>query len=192
MLTTHTSLTNIYDILYILIGGNSAGKFTVPILDGITSDVSKIVTAGYDGVMFDVEEVHGSADVLVPAFKRAFAASKAVGLKVGVTTSHSAPYTTDTPSDAIALVEAWVSDSNIDILSPQLYSSGNESVPEMAETSTCATLSDGTPGCVWEKFTNYKGIFAPSVVDGSHVPAVIEYFSKKGIEVNGYIQWKQA
>lgn len=40
-----------------------------------------------------------------------------MGLKVIVTTSHSAPYDMDAQG-AIDLVKAWVVDSNIDYLSP--------------------------------------------------------------------------
>ena len=70
--------------------------------------------------MFDAEEVIGDASSVVNAFKGAFKALKAAGLKVGVTTSHSAPYQTDTPDVAVALIKAWTADANIDVLSPQL------------------------------------------------------------------------
>ena len=66
---------------------------------------------------------------MVPAFKASFAKVKAAGLNVIVTTSHSAPYDCDTPETAIALVVAWVQDPNIDILSPQLYTTGFETSP---------------------------------------------------------------
>ena len=52
--------------------------------------VSGIVQANYTGVVFDVEEVKGSAADTVPAFARAFAAAKAAGLSVVVTTSYRA------------------------------------------------------------------------------------------------------
>lgn len=48
--------------------------------------------------------------------------------------SHSAPYQTDTPEDAVAFVKAWCADPNVDILSPQLYSSGTERSPDFTET----------------------------------------------------------
>jgi hypothetical protein len=79
-----------------------------------------------------MEGLHRPASAVVPAFRAAFAAAKANGIKVAVTTSHSAPYSTDTPQDAIDMVKAWVADANVDILSPQLYSSGQETSPEFA------------------------------------------------------------
>ena len=59
-------------------GGNSAGLFNVASLKQIaTSDsISAIKKAGYEGVMFDVEEVDGPASATVPAFAAAFAACK--------------------------------------------------------------------------------------------------------------------
>ena len=105
--------------------------------------------------MFDVEEVEGSSGTMVPAFAKAFAAVKRGGLRVAVTTSHSAPYQCDTPEDAVAFVKAWTADANIDILSPQLYSSGSESSPEYAETSSLARPR-GAPG------TYTRGLTQPS------------------------------
>ena len=100
--------------------------FTKTSLQGVIDDVAKINASAYDGVMFDVEEVVGPASTMVPLFGEAFAAIKKRGLLVGVTTSHSAPYQTDEPADAVAFVKAWVADPRIDVLSPQLYSSGSE------------------------------------------------------------------
>lgn len=90
-------------------GGNAAGQFTATNLQAATTvnSTNAIKAAGYGGVMFDAEEVIGDAASVVGAFKAAFAACKSAGLKVGVTTSHSAPYATDTPEVAVALVKAW-------------------------------------------------------------------------------------
>jgi len=99
------------------------------------------------GIVYDVEEVDGGSDEMVPAFAASFAKVKAAGLYVIVTTSHSAPYACDTPETAVALVKAWAQDSNIDILSPQLYSNGREGSPEFAETNSCKDA-----GCTWELY----------------------------------------
>ena len=114
--------------------------------------------------MFDAEEIVGSASVMVPAFHGAFAACKAANLSVGVTVSHSAPYQTDTPADAVALIKAWAADASIDILSPQLYSSGSEAAPEFAETASCKDA-----GCTWALYTGSKAAFAPSIVDATQL-----------------------
>lgn len=78
-----------------------------------------------------------------------------------VAVPHSAPTNTDSPADATAFMTAWVADTNIDILSPTLYSTGTESSPVYDETSNCKSQ-----GCVWTLFKNAKGSFVPSIVVG--------------------------
>ena len=169
-------------------GGNAAGEFTAQSLVAIASksNTSAIVAANYSGVMFDVEEVVGPAATMVPLFAEAFAACKAAGLAVGVTTSHSAPYQTDSPADAVALVKAWAADASIDILSPQLYSSGSEAAPEFDETASCKDA-----GCTWELYVGAKAAFAPSIVEPSQLDAVTAYFTAKKIRTVGFFEWKQ-
>eukprot|EP00729_Bicosta_minor_P004956 gene4956-4683_t len=162
-------------------GGNAAGQFTATNLQAATTvnSTNAIKAAGYGGVMFDAEEVIGDAASVVGAFKAAFAACKSAGLKVGVTTSHSAPYATDTPEVAVALVKAWAVDPNVDVLSPQLYSSGQESSPEFDETSACKVA-----GCTWDLYKPFKGVFAPSIVDASQLSAVQTYFAGNNLSLN--------
>lgn len=138
--------------------------------------------------MFDAEEVVGAAADVVPAFAAAFKACKAASLKVGVTISHSAPYQTDSPAVAVALVRAWAADPNIDILSPQLYSSGQEPAPQFDETASCKDA-----GCTWDLYKGAKAAFAPSIVDGAQLAAVQAYFAAApySIQTVGYFQWKQ-
>ena len=150
-------------------GGNTLGKFTVEALDQITKDLSLVIDANYTGIVFDVEKAVGSSSDLIPAFNDAFRACKDLRLSVAITTSHSAPYATDTPQDAIDLVKAWASNPNVDILSPQLYSSGVEGAPEFYETSSCVDS-----GCTWNLYLNSIATFAPSVVDETHVSSVTE------------------
>ena len=169
-------------------GGNSAGVFDVAALAAIDDTAAqKILAANYSGVVFDVEEVSGSADEIVPAFSAAFAACKAAGLTVVVTTSHSAPYACDSTSDAIAFVKAWAADENIDVLSPQLYSSGSEGAPEFAETSSCADA-----GCTWDLYVGAHAAFVPSIVVDTQYDEVTSWFeSNYGIATAGFIQWAQ-
>ena len=141
----------------------------------------------YSGVVFDVEIVQGSSAETIPLFAKAFEVCKGLGLTVVVTTSHSAPYMTDTPQDAVEIVKAWAADDNVDMLSPQLYSSGMEGSPEFAESNNCKEA-----GCTWELYQNSKAKFVPSIVTYSHYPAVQEYFSSKyNITNHGFIQWAQ-
>lgn len=168
-------------------GGNSAGVFTASALRDIASSAGLIQQAGYGAVMFDVEEIVGSSDSMIPIFQESFAALKKTGLIVAVTTSHSAPYQCDSAADAVAITKAWIADANIDILSPQLYSSGQEGVPEFAETSSCKAA-----GCTWDLYKGAKAVIAPSIVDSSQYIAVKEWFSTHlSISTRGYFQWAQ-
>jgi len=168
-------------------GGNSAGIFNAGALSNIASSAGYIKdSTTYVGVMFDVEIVSGTSTIMVPAFASAFKDLKAVGLKVGVTTSHSAPYMTDTPQVAVDLVKSWVKDSNIDLLSPQLYSSGNEGAPDFAETSNCKDA-----GCTWDLYIGMIPKMVPSLVAESHYAATKTYFANKGITTEGFFQWRQ-
>jgi len=167
-------------------GGNSAGIFNEAALTAIASSVADITAAGYEGVMFDVEEVQGSSGTMVPAFANTFAAVKGAGLRVAVTTSHSAPYQCDTPEDAVAFVKAWAADANIDILSPQLYSSGSEGSPEYAETNSCKAA-----GCTWDLYKGAHAAIAPSIVDAAMNDEVHGYFDNLGISTVGFFEWKQ-
>lgn len=57
---------------------------------------------------------------MISLFQKAFAQAKALGLNVAVTTEHSGPGFDDL-KDALAYVNSWCQDDNIDIISPQLY-----------------------------------------------------------------------
>ena len=112
--------------------------------------------------MFDAEHIVGSSSTMIPLFASAFQTAKSLGLTVAITVSHSAPYITDTPADGTAFVTAWAADTNIDIISPQVYSSGTESSPDFAETNNCKAA-----GCLWTLYQNSKPKFVPSIVEAS-------------------------
>merc|ERR1712166_1564140 len=59
---------------------------------------------------------------------------------MGVTTSHSAPYAAPSVSQKLAIIDSWAKSDNIDIFSPQLYTSGVETEPEFAITQCGSTL----------------------------------------------------
>lgn len=169
-------------------GGNAAGMFTSNTLSAITAKASRIKAAGFAGVMYDVEEVKGPSSIMSALFAKSFAAMRDAGLLVGVTTSHSAPYACDTPEDATNILRAWCADPNIDIISPQLYSSGMEGAPELVPTNFCKDA-----GCTWDIYTNCKAAIAPSIVRSSHYAASKDYFETNvGVTLKGYIIWAQA
>lgn len=168
-------------------GGNSAGTFNARSLSSIENSADYIKNSTlYAGVLFDVEIVYGSNATIVDAFSAAFAGLKEGGLKVAVTTSHSAPYMTDTPEVAVDLVKSWVKDTNIDFLSPQLYSSGNEGAPDFAETNNCKA-----EGCTWDLYVGMIPKMVPSLVEESHYTATQTFFANKGITTEGFFQWRQ-
>ena len=125
---------------------------------------------------------------MVPAFESAFAACQSNGLSVPVTTSHSAPYQTDSPQVAVDLVKSWVSDANINVLSPQLYSSGYETSPQFDETYNCKSA-----GCTWNLYQNSVAAFVPSIVAENQYSSTQSWFSANyGITCDGFIQWSQS
>jgi hypothetical protein len=168
-------------------GGNSAGLFTEQTLKAVTAKAETIKAAGFAGIMYDVEEVIGPSSTMVPLFSESFAAMRKAGLIVAVTTSHSAPYQCDTPQDAVDIVKAWCADSNLDVISPQLYSSGSESAPELVPTNSCKDA-----GCTFDLYTTCKAEIAPSIVEPSHYPATKEFFSTTvSRATKGYFMWAQ-
>lgn len=134
---------------------------------------------------YDIELVYANASVMIPLFAASFKEAKRVGLQVIVTMSHSAPYYTESPEDAVAFIKAWVQDENIDIISPQLYSSGHETGPVLDETYTCHHA-----GCTWLQFVGMKPKFMPSIVDASHFEATNNFF-RQAVHVDGYFVWAQ-
>ena len=168
-------------------GGRSEAAFTPEALSGLvegSKDIEAIKDAGFAGVCFDVEEAHGSAEDLISAFERSFVALKQAGLRVMVTTSHSAPYETDSDETRVALVDSWVRSDNIDYISPQLYSDGQETKPEYE-------AEDFNRNVDYKRYRNSKAKFVPSIASADQIDAVKAYFQLKGITVAGYVQWKQ-
>mmetsp|Transcript_170893 Transcript_170893/g.543047 ORF Transcript_170893/g.543047 Transcript_170893/m.543047 type:complete len:378 (+) Transcript_170893:80-1213(+) len=181
------TVSTLDEVKWISIGGNGEnghGIITPSVLATAGGSASKFSTAGFTGVMFDVEVVEGTNDDLTAAFTSAIQHLKIAGLQVGITTSHSGPVTASGGCDAATLVKAWVVDANLDIISPQLYSTGAELAPEFATTSSC-------PACTWSLFQGSKAKFAPSIVEASQYDATQIYFADQSITTAGYIQWKQ-
>jgi hypothetical protein len=92
--------------------------------DYINSRLADIKNAGWDGLCFDVEVCANNIN-FIDMFSTCFAKCKQAGLIVYVTTSHTNPYSCQTGSgQGIDLINSWINDSNVDFISPQLYSSG--------------------------------------------------------------------
>ncbi|WP_051559893.1 LysM peptidoglycan-binding domain-containing protein [Marinobacterium jannaschii] len=162
---------------YISLGGGSetTGAFSRAFLDQIDQAIVQGRFSGYKGLAYDIETGEaGLANAFAASFKRA----KAAGFKVLVTVSHSAPYGI---ADRVVLMESLFSDGNIDFISPQLYSSGQESHNDYAD-----------PALSWSQYSAAKAKIIPSLVSATNYPDAQRYFAAQGVTLSGYIQWKQA
>ena len=172
-------------VKFLMLGGaNMAGTMSAMRFDALSMDgvLEKIRAAGFQGVGFDIEMTIGEDDLVV-AQERAFAACKEAGLLVLVTTSHSAPYAAGSDTSKMALVDSWAKDDNIDIFSPQLYTSGNEDKPEF-DITPCPK-----DACTYERIASMKAKWVPSVHSASQYPEVKAFFDQKGIQTAGYLIW---
>lgn len=156
-------------------GGNESGSWNESAVQSVTNAINSNALAAYQGIAYDIEE--GSAG-LATAFTTSFAAAKAKGLKVLVTVSHSAPYGI---ADAAALMSSFFASSDIDILSPQLYTTGEETSNQYATSG----------GVNWTEYAGAKAIVAPSIVNANLYADAQEYFSTQGVSLDGFLQWQQ-
>ena len=162
---------------YICIGGgNDNGAFTASRLQTLTDAIAAGRLSGYEGVAYDVE-VGDSG--LTNAFAASFATARARNLKVLVTISHSAPYGIADGSD---LMRYFFGESNIDLLSPQLYTTGKESANEYATSH----------GVAWSEFAGAKAKLIPSIVRAGLYADAQTYFTGQGVTLSGFVQWSQA
>lgn len=159
-------------------GGNANGHWDAASLRRITEAVNRgdFKTAGYHGLCYDVEEGDSG---LAGAFRDSFAACRRNGLKVLVTVSHSAPYGI---GDANALMQSFFSDGNIDILSPQLYTTGNEGSNDYSTTA----------GVQWESYANTRAAVMPAITKCGLYDDAKHVLGRSGIKVTGFIQWQQS
>ncbi|MBL4660425.1 MAG: hypothetical protein JKY19_08715 [Alcanivoracaceae bacterium] len=161
---------------YIAIGGGNAnGAFTKSKVEALTREINTGAFTGYDGIAYDIEE--GDPN-LEEVFAESFQAARTNGLQVLVTVSHSAPYGI---SDAAKLMTSFFTNENINILSPQLYTSGNENENNY-QTSH---------GVCWSEYKDCKAAVVPSIVEASLYESAKQYFLNDGVTLEGYIQWTQ-
>jgi len=154
-------------------GGNAAGSWTSGGLSSIDNAINGGQFSGYGGIVYDIEQGNSG---LSSAFQNSFRTAKSKGFKVLVTVSHSAPYGF---GDAKTLMEGFFSDGNIDYLSPQLYTSGNEGQNDYTTAQ----------GVGWGDYKKSRARIIPSIVRGSLYSSARSYFSGQGVNITGYIQW---
>ncbi len=156
-------------------GGNASGAMSTQVLNSLAHAISQNELSDYDGIAYDIEEGDSG---LAEAFRTSFSTAQAHGLKVLVTVSHSAPYGI---SDAKALMTSFFSDTNIDYLSPQLYTTGKEGKNDYAISH----------GVTWQSYQSCKAKIVPSIVNANMYEDAKAYFAEQGIELSGYVQWQQ-
>ena len=163
---------------YLSVGGSNVnGVMNAATFKAMEENLDYVKDAGFIGICFDIESTQDE-NHYIPAMEAAFAAVKAKDLKVMVTTSHSAPIKSHA---AARVVDAWIKSDNIDILSPQLYSTGKEK-----QVQTVASN-----GVSWDHWKGAKATIVPSIVDGSHWAKTLQFFQNQGIPVGGYLQWAE-
>lgn len=173
----HSMQSHLIGTKYISLNGDENSRFTGLTLTEITRAIQMGQLDSYDGVAYDVEEGDsGLADHFFTCFK----AAKDRGLKVLVTVSHSAPYGID---DADDLMHTFFMNDNIDIISPQLYITGEESTNNYQLTSNTKTT--------WADYAHSKAVIVPSIITASLYHSAKKYFYEQGVELDGYIQWRQ-
>ena len=173
---------------WLAVGGGTVSMNQIT-LTGTVSLAASIFEGGWQGVIFDAENMvqDDSGNDLVTTFEETTASLKKAGLLVGVTTSHSGPLTC---SGCIAgdLVLSWVKDPNIDILSPQMYTSGY--TLELEPTTACQS---DTPACTWDLWQNASAPIVPSIPYASNYDETYDFFLQNySISLGGYIQWLQS
>lgn len=152
-------------------GGTETGIWNLSDFVYINSKLGEIKSAGWDGLCFDVEVCPPNVP-FVEAFKNCFANCKKAGLIVFVTMSHLVPWGCQTGAGQGAdLVNAWMSDPNVDYISPQLYTQGN-----VLEPSSLV------------QFASVKNKILPSIPLESDFECLA---AKTGLDCPGYITWLQ-
>jgi len=91
-------------------------------------------------------------------------------------------------SQKLAIIDSWAKSDDIDIFSPQLYTSGVETEPEFAITQ-CGSTLDTERTCSYERLKHMKTKWVPSLSYAGHYPAVKKFFAEKGITTHGFIEW---
>src|SRR5262249_45165714 len=150
-------------------GGNANGKFDNSNIEKIIVAIKNGKFSGYRGIAFDIEECDTG---LAQKFHEAFVTAKNNHLQVLVTVSHTAPYGA---ADAKDLMTAFFADENIDYLSPQLYTNGNETQNDYTESQ----------GIKWTDYVGAKAAMAPSIVQADLYNNAHDFFLALGINTMG-------
>jgi len=158
-------------------GGNDNGRWTASAISSLDSAINAGLLRHYAGIVYDIEEGDSG---LAQAFANSFALAKSRGLKVIVTVSHSAPYGIE---DSYTLMHSFFSNTNIDAISPQLYTIGDEDSNDYSESG----------GVSWSDYKNARQAIVPSLISGGsyYTDAQNVFENEHMIRIQGYIKWSQ-
>lgn len=153
-------------------GGNENGRWSSSAIDGINNAIQDGTLQSYDGICYDIEVGDsGLSDNLVNSFRIA----RGNGFKVLVTVSHSAPYGF---SDKAQVMDTVLSSSDVDYVSPQLYTTGREQQNDYA-----------TDGYDWSNFANRSPKIVVSITRADQYNDAVSTFQGYGVSLVGYILW---
>jgi len=161
-------------------GGNDDGSWSVQSIADVNNAIAAGTFSGYAGLCYDIEQ---GATGLADLFEQSFAKAKGAGFKVLVTTSHSGPYGI---GDAVTVMDQIFASSNVDYVSPQLYTSGTE-------TTNDYTTSGSVP---WSSWQNSKANILLSIPQATLWGCGNTYFTTTlgfpPAKIQGYIVWNNA
>jgi hypothetical protein len=150
-------------------GGDNPNGWSLDAITYVNNNLQNIKNNNWNGICFDVEACPPNVS-FITAFQQCFANCKKIGLDVFVTISGTVPWSCKTGSgQGDDLVNAWINDSNIDYISPQLYGGDG----------TTLVTSDLT------KFGNAKAKIVPSIPYDTNWNSI----QNLGITPYGYIVW---
>ena len=97
------------------------------------------------------------------------------------------------------MLKAWLADDNIDIISPQMYSSGEETVPVYEPTWSCFNITsddkrakgNGASNCTWDLYQDAKPTIVPAIVGDEQLPNITRFFKSVNVPTQGFFQWRQ-
>ena len=187
-----SSNTSLVGAKYISLGGGygsdgtpNAGKFTQTVLNAILTAINNGNFSNYKGILFDVEYIDTtgltSQSAMYPLFQSIFTAAKSKSLKVIVCVGHSGNITDVAGgSQYTQLMTDFLSDANVDYVSPQLYANGNENPPQYN--------ANGLPWSDWAA-SGKPIIFA---IPWAQQYECVEAWAKQQFNPNqlsGFLQW---
>jgi len=159
-------------------GGNENGRWNQQHLSAWEAAISSGELQGWQGIVLDIEECDGGG--LEQSFAAVLRAAKVANMSTLVTTSHSAPYSCNS---ALTLMQSFFNNTDVDYLSPQLYTSGGEAEPSF----------DAGNGVKWLDWVGAKGRFVPSLscdsLKNGGYKKTQAYFAALDITASGYIMW---